>query len=324
MTSSRYSRLLWPTIALALLVSTANSVQARVNGQASEYLGQPVVAAMMSVGGGFVLAATVVAFTPGARRALVGLIASRGRPELHPWHFLAGFGGGIFIFGQALVVPLVGVSVYIIAVVTGQTIASLAVDRYGLGPAGRQPVTVFRWLAALLAIIGVVISGVGRGDVATVAWAAIAYGLAAGAATAVQYALNGRIAAQSGSAMVTSALNFLMGFILLSVLLVATGLVGVWPMVLPPSPLDAPLLWLGGPLGLLFIASAAILVKRLGVLAFAVVSVLGQLVGAVVLDLVLPTQGTVLGPVVFLGLVVTVIAVIAATVNKKPGSASGG
>ena len=324
MTSSRYSRLLWPTIALALLVSTANSVQARVNGQASEYLGQPVVAAMMSVGGGFVLAATVVAFTPGARRALVGLIASRGRPELHPWHFLAGFGGGIFIFGQALVVPLVGVSVYIIAVVTGQTIASLAVDRYGLGPAGRQPVTVFRWLAALLAIIGVVISGVGRGDVATVAWAAIAYGLAAGAATAVQYALNGRIAAQSGSAMVTSALNFFMGFILLSVLLVATGLVGVWPMVLPPSPLDAPLLWLGGPLGLLFIASAAILVKRLGVLAFAVVSVLGQLVGAVVLDLVLPTQGTVLGPVVFLGLVVTVIAVIAATVNKKPGSASGG
>jgi transporter family-2 protein len=323
-TSSRYSRLLWPTIALALLVSTANSVQARVNGQASEYLGQPVVAAMMSVGGGFVLAATVVAFTPGARRALVGLIASRGRPELHPWHFLAGFGGGIFIFGQALVVPLVGVSVYIIAVVTGQTIASLAVDRYGLGPAGRQPVTVFRWLAALLAIVGVVISGVGRGDVATVAWAAIAYGLAAGAATAVQYALNGRIAAQSGSAMVTSALNFFMGFILLSVLLVATGLVGVWPMVLPPSPLDAPLLWLGGPLGLLFIASAAILVKRLGVLAFAVVSVLGQLVGAVVLDLVLPTQGTVLGPVVFLGLVVTVIAVIAATVNKKPGSASGG
>jgi len=323
-TSSRYSRFLWPTIALALLVSTANSVQARVNGQASDYLSQPVVAAMMSVGGGFVLAATVVAVTPGARRALVGLIAGRGRPTLRPWHFLAGFGGGIFIFGQALVVPLVGVSVYIIAVVTGQTIASLAVDRYGLGPAGRQPVTVFRWLAALLAIVGVVISGVGRGDVATVAWAAIAYGLAAGAATAVQYALNGRIAAQSGSAMVTSALNFFMGFILLSVLLVATGLVGVWPMVLPPSPLDAPLLWLGGPLGLLFIASAAILVKRLGVLAFAVVSVLGQLVGAVVLDLVLPTQGTVLGPVVFLGLVVTVIAVIAATVNKKPGSATGG
>jgi transporter family-2 protein len=319
-TSSRYSRLFWPTIALALLVSTANSLQARVNGLASDYLGQPVVAAMMSVGGGFVLAATVVALTPGARRKLAALVTSRGRPGLHPWHFLAGFGGGIFIFGQALVVPLVGVSVYIIAVVTGQTIASLAVDRYGLGPAGRQPVTVFRWLAALLAIIGVVISGVGRGDVATVAWAAIAYGLAAGAATAVQYALNGRIAAQSGSAMVTSALNFFMGFGLLSVLLVVTGLIGVWPMVLPPSPLDFPLLWLGGPLGLLFIASAAIFVRSLGVLAFAVVSVLGQLLGAVALDLVFPTAGTVLGPVVFLGLVVTVIAVVAATVNRPPGS----
>lgn len=304
-------------IAVAFAVSMANALQSRVNGEASEVLGHPVVAAMMSVGGGFVLSLLIVMARKSTRALAINLCLSPKVFNLQRWHFFAGFGGGIFILGQALVVPPFGVSVYIIAVVTGQTLASLWVDHFGLGPAGKRSITFLRVLAALLAMLGVVVSALGRGDVPSIAFVAVSFGLAAGAATAVQYALNGRIASAVGSAMVTSALNFAMGFTLLLAVLFVTTVAGLWQATLPPSPLEFPHLWLGGPLGILFIASAAILVKRLGVLVFAVVSVLGQLAGAILLDVFFPTPGVVLSGVLLIGLAITVAGVVASTLAPR-------
>jgi transporter family-2 protein len=306
----------WAVGSLAFVVSMANALQSRVNGAASDYIDHPVVAAMMSVGGGFVLSALIVVSRRDSRVAARNFLTFAGYQELRPWHYFAGFGGGIFILGQALVVPGFGVSVYIIAVVAGQTLASLAVDHYGLGPAGKKSVTLLRVLAALFATVGVVMSAFGRGDLPTVAVAAVSFGLAAGAATAVQYALNGRIAGATGSSMLTSALNFFMGFMLLGAVLVVATLLGVWELAAPPSILERPELWLGGPLGMLFIASAAIFVGRLGVLLFAVVSVLGQLAGAILLDIFAPTAGTELNGLLVVGLVVTAVGVVAASIKR--------
>ena len=100
----------WFIAALAFVVSMANSLQARVNGAASAYLDNPVVAAMMSVGGGFVVSTVLLLLLPGARRAATLLFRSEARESIRPWQYFAGFGGGIFIFGQALVVPSYGVS----------------------------------------------------------------------------------------------------------------------------------------------------------------------------------------------------------------------
>jgi bacterial/archaeal transporter family-2 protein len=315
---SRVRTASWGVVGLAFVVSMANALQSRVNGEASATLDHPVIAAMMSVGGGFVLSLGIALMRAETRSALGRLITTPRSFDLRPWQFFAGFGGGIFILGQALVVPAFGVSVYIIAVVAGQTVASLWVDHIGIGPSGKKTITVVRVLAALLATTGVIISAFGRGDVASVALAAVSYGLAAGAATAVQYALNGRIASATGSALVTSTLNFAMGFTLLTVVLIISTVLGVWELTAPPSLINHPYLWLGGPLGMLFIASAALFVKRLGVLFFAVVSVLGQLAGAILLDVFFPTPGTVLSWLLIVGLVVTAAGVLAATLNVKP------
>lgn len=306
----------WSIGALAFIVSMANALQARVNGAASDYIDHPVIAAMMSVGGGFLLSFAIALTRPESRRALRRFLAFPGYPALAKWQYFAGFGGGIFILGQALVVPGFGVSIYIIAVVAGQTLASLFVDHIGLGPAGKKPVTLLRISAAILATIGVVISAFGRGELPTVAVAAVSFGLAAGAATALQYALNGRIAGATGSAMLTSALNFFMGFILLTMVLIITTVAGVWELTAPPSILERPELWLGGPLGMLFIASAAIFVRQLGVLLFAVVSVLGQLAGAILLDIFAPTPGAEINGLLAVGLVVTAVGVVAASVKR--------
>ena len=306
----------WAIGTLAFFASMANALQARVNGAASEYIGHPAIAAMMSVGGGFILSVLLVLSRRESRVAARRFLRFGGYADLTPWQYFAGVGGGIFILGQALVVPGFGVSIYIIAVVAGQTLASLFVDHIGLGPAGKKQVTMLRVLAAIFATIGVAISAFGRGDLPSVAAAAVSFGLAAGAATALQYALNGRIAGATGSALVTSALNFFMGFVFLSTVLLVTSIVGVWELAAPPSVLERPELWLGGPLGLLFIASAAIFVGQLGVLLFAVVSVLGQLAGAILLDIIAPTPGTELNGLLVVGLIVTAVGVVAASIRR--------
>ena len=311
----------WGIVAVAFVVSAANSLQARVNGAASAAIDHPVVGAMMSVGGGFVVSTVLLLVFPGSRRAVSRLFSDQARTSLRNWHYLAGFGGGIFIFGQALVVPQVGVSVYMIAVVTGQTIGSLWVDHIGLGPAGKKRVTLIRVVAAALAVLGVVISAIGRGDLASLALAGVAYGLGAGAATAVQYALNGRIGQAVSSALVTSSLNFLMGFSLLTVLLLSNWVILDNPPVAPPSVVEYPELWLGGPLGMLFISSATLFVRYLGVLVFAVVSVLGQLAGALALDVFFPTPGSVVGPLLLAGLVVVALGVVLASVQRQKSPA---
>jgi len=309
--SSTYGLLL-----VVFVVSMANSLQARVNGAASEAIDHPIIAAMMSVGGGFILSLLIVLGRARTRTAARALLSHVKTGALKPWHYFAGFGGGIFILGQALVVPAFGVTIYIIAVVAGQTAASLLVDRLGIGPAGKQAVTTLRVIAAIIAVVGVAVSSIGRGDVGSIAVAAVAYGLAAGAATAAQYGLNGRIAKVTESAMVTSALNFAMGFSLLVVLLVINTFVLGNALVLPPSLVETPWLWLGGPLGMLFIASAALFVRYLGVLVFTLTSVAGQLAGALLLDLFFPTPGTVLTVFVVVGLVVTATGVYLSTVRK--------
>lgn len=294
----------------------ANSLQARVNGAASDAIDHPIIAAMMSVGGGFVLSLLIVMGHARTRAAARQIFSHVRTGALKPWNYFAGFGGGIFILGQALVVPAFGVTIYIIAVVAGQTAASLLVDRIGIGPAGKQAVTTLRVIAAIVAVVGVAISSLGRGDVGSIAVAAVAYGLAAGAATAAQYGLNGTIAKATGSAMVTSALNFAMGFTLLSILLVINTVILGNPIALPPSLLETPWLWLGGPLGMLFIASAALFVRHLGVLVFTLASVAGQLGGALLLDLFFPTPGTVLTVFVLIGLVVTATGVYLSTLRR--------
>ena len=306
----------WAIGSLAFVVAMANALQARVNGAASDYIDHPVIAAMMSVGGGFILSALIVLSRRDSRVAAAQFLKFGGYPQLKKWQYFAGVGGGIFILGQAVVVPGFGVSVYIIAVVAGQTLASLLVDHWGLGPAGKKAVTLLRVLAAVFATLGVAISALGRGDLPTVAFAAVSFGLAAGAATAVQYALNGRIAGATASAMLTSALNFFMGFIFLTLVLMITTVAGVWELTAPPSILERPELWLGGPLGMLFIASAAIFVRQLGVLLFAVVSVLGQLAGAILLDVFAPTPGTDLNGLLAVGLVITAVGVVAASIKR--------
>jgi transporter family-2 protein len=105
--------------------------------------------------------------------------------------------------------------------------------------------------------------------------------LAAGALVGASRSLNGRLAFSS-SALAASFWNHVAGFVFLSAWALIFG--GLMPQGLPDAPWTA---WLGGTLGVIFVASGSWLVARIGAVTTALLVISGQMVSGVALDLAL-------------------------------------
>jgi transporter family-2 protein len=199
--------------------------------------------------------------------------------------------------------------------VTGNTVASMATDRLGIGPGGRRPITARRVVAAAGTVVAVALAVSGRASAGDLVLWALVLALLAGAGTGVQPALNGQVAARTGEPLVATVVNFVVGTAVLLLALGVEHLVGHdWTP--PPAPWEEPVLWLGGPIGVAFILTAAVVVRPLGVLLLSLLSTSGQLTGALVADVVAPTPGTVLTWQLVVGVLLTMAAVALAAVRR--------
>ena len=125
----------------------------------------------------------------------------------------------------------------------------------------------------------------------------------------VKRALNGQINSFSKKSFATSQLNFITGFSFLTFLLILRSLFtdhsimnltsGPWWM------------FLGGSIGVFYIAFSAIAVQHVGVLEFTLLSVGGMLIGSLLLDVFVPTEGTQISPYLITGIFLTYLGVIA-------------
>ena len=293
--------------------------QARVNAELGSRLGDGVLAAAISFGSGLVLLLVLVALLPAGRRGLRRVGTARRRGALRSWQLLGGLGGALLVAGQGITAHVLGTALFTIAVVAGQSAGGLAVDRAGLGPAGPQRTTPPRVLGAVLMLGAVALSVAPslRGDV-PVALALLP--LLAGVAIATQQALNGRVAAAAGgsgegrdslisSVLPASVINFVVGFAALVVAAVIALLI-----LGPPAPLPTEwYLYLGGPFGAIFIGLGAWVVGEVGVLLLALGAIAGQVVGAVVVDTVLPSSAGTPGLTTVLGAALTLVAAAVAS-----------
>lgn len=233
------------------------------------------------------------------------------------WQFLGGLGGGFFVASQTWIVPQIGVALFTISLVGGQTVNALLVDGIGLGPAGRVPVTVTRVLAALGTFVGVGVAMAGRGGVNAggVPVSAVVVAVVAGAVMAVQQATNGRVNRQSGNVMATTWINFTWGLGLLLGVLTYQVSQGNWTA---PRSFDAPLwAWWGGLVGIVFVAVGAIVVHLLGILMTTLLTLSGQLLGAVVMDLLTPGASGHVNGLVLAGVAITLLAAGGAAVAAR-------
>ncbi|MEU2090487.1 DMT family transporter [Nocardia beijingensis] len=293
------------------------AVQGRINGALGARLADGVAAAVISFGVGLVV--LVVAFAvsgrlrDGARR--VRRAVSEG--VLRPWQLLGGLCGAFFVACQGLTVAAIGVTAFTVATVAGQLLSSLAVDRLGLGPSGRTPITAVRLAGAALGVVAVLIAGFGHtraGGGLSVPEALrgtptvllIALPALAGIGLAWQQAVNGKVGAVGG-ALSAALVNFGVG---LAALLVIEALV----IVSSGAPADFPAepwLYLGGFIGVAFIALAALTVRWIGVLLLGLTSVAGQLLASLILDMLTPTSAG-LSVTAIIGCALTLVAVAVA------------
>ncbi|TDB77207.1 DMT family transporter [Micromonospora sp. KC721] len=301
-------------VGLATASGVAVAVQSWINGELGVRLADGIAAAVVSFASGLLVLLVLVPAVPAGRRGLRELRAALGGGTLRPWQCLGGVCGAFLVATQGLTIGALGVAVFTVAVVAGQSASSLAVDRAGVGPAGRQRVTTARVAGAVLTVLAVLLAvGDRLADPGALALAPLP--LLAGMGIAWQQAVNARVRDAAGSALTATLVNFSVGMVaLLATLAVEMAVRGRPGGVLPGEPW----LYLGGPIGIVFIAVAAALVRFTGVLLFGLATIAGQVIGAVLLDLLLPTAASHPGPAALAGAALTLVAVLIAALGPAP------
>ena len=255
----------------AVLSGTLVAVQQRLNGDLGAALHDPLLAAVVSFGGGLVMMAGLMVRRP--HRAHLG-----GLSAVPLWCRLGGLGGATLVAVGATAAPRLGVALLTVGLVAGTTVAALAVDRWGLGPGASRPLTSPRVVGAGLCLVAIAVSagdGLRAASPLLLALVVVAGGLSSG-----QQALNGRVRLAT-SPTVATFVNFVVGTTGLLVALGAQELVSgvradAWPTDW--------WLFLGGPIGCVVIAVASVTVSTLGVLRLGLAVTAGQVLGGIALD----------------------------------------
>lgn len=300
---------------LAIFVGVLVVVQSRINGQLSTDIGDGLLAAVISFGTGLVVVSVLLLVSRANRDAVVHLPSLVRDRKLSWWMLIGGLGGATLVAAQGIAVPMIGVALFTVSLVAGQTANGLFVDHVGLGPRGVAPVTVSRVVGSSLAVVAVVVAVSGRFGSADFVVGLVLLVALAGALIAAQQAVNGRVAAVTGRPIVAGFVNFVVGFSALLVVWLVSGRHGV----LLPLVAGKPWLYLGGPIGVIFIVVAAVIVRPLGVLLFGLLSVAGQLGGALFVDRVFPTSGSTLSWQLVAGTILTFVGVaIAGRGSRNP------
>ena len=305
---------------LAALSGVLIALQARANGELSHLLGNGLQAALISFGSGLIIIFAITLFNSKIKVGIKNLRAAVANKEIARWKLFAGALGGSFIAIQTQIVPLIGVAIFSVASIAGQTAMSLVVDRIGLTGGGKKLISPRRVLAAVLTVLAVLVSVWDRIDASNLSMFAVTAGGVSGAIVGFQRALNGQINEYSHQSFTTSLLNFMTGTTFLLTLTVIGLVIGKNDL----SPLPSGPWWVytGGIIGVTYIAFTSTIVQHLGVLTFTLFSVGGQLVASLVIDLISPTDGVSVSAYLVTGIVMTYAGVIAGGVSssrvKKP------
>ena len=301
--------------ALAAVSGVMIALQARANGELSHRLGNAPQAALVSFSSGLFFVALYALFSSSVKNGLRQLRSAVQRGDIPKVRLLAGALGGSFVAIQTNTVPLIGVALYSVASLAGQTATSLLVDRVGLTGGGPQAITFRRAAAAIVTVAAVLISVWDKIEAVDFSLFAVVLAGLAGSLVGVQRAFNGQINEYSKQSYATSLLNFITGtsflIIFVSALLIFSD------ESLSPLPQGPWWIYTGGIIGVIYIASTSLIVQHMGVLTFTLVSVGGQLIGALLIDFFAPSAGVSVSWYLVSGIVMSYAGVLVGGVRRS-------
>jgi bacterial/archaeal transporter family-2 protein len=218
-------------------------------------------------------------------------------------------GGGFLVLTQGLTAGILGVALFTIAVVTGQSLGALLIDTKGLVGMPVVALGPLRIVGVLIVLAGVVTAlDLTPAGLMQTGWLFV-LPLVAGMGVGFQQAMNGRVGQAAGSPLTATLINFAVGTTLLLVVFLVS-----WPFTGGPTALpDTWWLWTGGLVGTVFIAIQVVTVRIIGVLGLGVSLVTGQLIGSILLDAVVPVATSDLAFATVLGALITLVGAIVVT-----------
>ena len=285
----------------ALLIGGLLAVQAAANLQLTKAVGSPYGGATVQlwVAAGLLVALTVAV---GASGALVRL------GDVPGWYLLGGLASPLYITSGILLFPRLGALAAGGLFVTGQMLASVALDLTGGIGVPLRPVGVgvvvgsAAVLAGMLLVVrgaripraaassvrsrGLTPSTVDRGPTPdrrpAVGW--LLLGLAAGAALPVQGAVNARLRAATDEPIAVALVSFLVAAVTISLVLVALVALGRTPPPRRPTAAMPWWGWIGGLCAAGYVTGTFLLIPLIGAAVAVALTVTGQQVVAAVLD----------------------------------------
>jgi bacterial/archaeal transporter family-2 protein len=301
---------------LMLLGGAMLPLQGRVNGALAIRIDDTITASLVSFYTGLLVMLLITLILPRGRAGFRQIVPTLRERRVPRWYLLAGVSGGYFVLMQAGTISVLGVAVFTVAVVAGQSLSSLLVDRIGIGPGGRRRITFPRLGGAVLTLTSVAVAlsprfGTGSDSAALILLVLLP--LLAGVFSSAQHAMNGSAAVAYGTPITATTLNFMLGAVVLTIIWVGRFWIFGGTLTLP----DEWWYYLGGPLGTIFVGMTTLLVRTMGILLASLGMIAGQLLGSLALDIFVPTAGTVIAPATVVGTLLTLGAVVFATLPWK-------
>jgi len=268
-------------------------------------MGDSLEAAVISFSTGLLFVTAIAIFRKDVRAGFSQIFKAVQASKMPPWTLAAGALGASFVAMQTYVVPIAGVALFTVASLAGQTGISLWVDKLALSGGAKTLITKRRVIAAVITVLAVGVSAWDRFEMSDFSIVALGLAFFAGSWVGVQRALNGRINSHSNKSFATSWLNFITGTSFLLFLLLLRSLFTDHSIL---NFQTAPWwMFLGGSIGVIYIALSSHIVQHLGVLEFTLFSVGGMLIGSLLIDILFPTQGTIISLPLLIGIVVAYI-----------------
>ena len=278
-------------VAAALGVGAFVPIQTAVNDRLRASIGSPIPTAFVSVFSAFLFAVIIALVVSGGS---FDLARAAGEPW---WVWIGGIMGVIFITGNVIIFPKLGVVETIVIPILGQVIMALAIDHFALFAAVENKISLWRLVGAAVVIAGIVMVHVVRapGELSSPAtegdageasvWIWRAVGVMMGMCSAIQTAVNGYLGTVLDSSVQAGSVNLAVGSVLL--LTLSLSLPQSRRAVLSGVKPGPWWMWIGGTFGTILVVGAAMLAPVLGTGT----TVIGMLAGTIVCGQIIEAGG---------------------------------
>ena len=136
-------------ILFALIAGMALPTQFSINAQLRSLVGSPILASTISFIVGSIALLILSLFQQGVR-------FNKGWLEGPWWIFTGGLLGAFYVVATIVLIPRIGAASTVAFILTGQIIASVLIDHFGLFGVQIQSINLYKFIGVSLIIIGVI------------------------------------------------------------------------------------------------------------------------------------------------------------------------